>query len=155
MSRMTFSLSPSFSLSLSLSLSRARAPPLHPPSFLKRSILLILFSPVVLHTPSSSLSSFSSLILGQPPFSAPSFRFLLSALPTFFHLPRRLLAAVAARENHLAYCNMIAFSRIIIFVQCPFWIFLSWTFNFSFRYGRVYSEVPCAKRIFLLKDLKF
>lgn len=106
----------------------------HPPSFLKRSIL---FSPlVVLHTPSPSPPSLllprksssplsvlhSSLILSHPPFSGlSSSRFFLSAPPTFFHLPRRLLAAtpaVATREKIiLAHCIT---QDVCIFPQSQF-----------------------------------
>lgn len=93
----------------------------HPPSFLKRSILFSRL--VVLHTPSPSLPSLllprksssplsvlhSSLILSHPPFPGLlSSRFFLSAPSTFFHLPRRLLAATRrwqrARKSFFAHC---------------------------------------------------
>lgn len=69
----------------------------------------------------------SSLILSHPPFSGlSSSRFFLSAPPTFFHLPRRLLAAtpaVATREKiiprALHYARCLHFSQSQ-FVRRPF-----------------------------------
>lgn len=100
----------------------------HPPSFLKRSIL---FSPlVVLHTPSPSLPSLllprksssplsvlhSSLILSHPPFSGLlSSRFFLSAPPTFFHLPRRLLAATRRWQRARKSFSRIALRKMFAF----------------------------------------
>lgn len=106
----------------------------HPPSFLKRSILFSRL--VVLHTPSPSLPSLllprksssplsvlhSSLILSHPPFPGLlSSRFFLSAPPTFFHLPRRLLAATRrwqrARKSFFAHCIT---QDVCIFPQSQF-----------------------------------
>lgn len=100
----------------------------HPPSFLKRSIL---FSPlVVLHTPSPSPPSLllprksssplsvlrSSLILSHPPFSGLlSSRFFLSAPPTFFHLPRRLLAATRRWQRARKSFSRIALREMFAF----------------------------------------